>query len=452
MLRARGLPRPADRLPHPGRVIGSAFAAAIAVGTVLLWLPVARTDGTRPEFVDALFTATSSVCVTGLASVDTGTYWSTYGLVVILLLVQVGGLGIMTLASLVAIVLSRRLGFRAQLLAQAETNSLTSRDIARVVRNVVLFSLAVELVGAAALTARFRWGYDEGLGDAAWSGLFHSMMSFNHAGFSLHPDSFVRYVTDPWVSTTVAVIVIVGSLGFPVVFELCREWRRPRIWSVLTRLTVGFTVALLVVGTLGMLAGESTNDKTLGPLGGWQRMVAAFFASAMTRSAGLNSIDMADVRPESLFLTDVLMFIGGGSASTAGGIKVTTFGVLAYVLLAEMRGDPDVEVGRRRIPVATQRQALSVALITLGVVVMATMTMLVLTELTLDVAVFETISAFSTTGLSTGVTAGLRDAAKVLLIALMYLGRIGPLTLASGLALRERKRLHRLPEERIIVG
>jgi len=433
-------------------VIALAFAGAVAVGTGLLSLPAASADGSRPSLVDALFTATSAVCVTGLSVVDTGAYWSSYGKVVILLLVQVGGLGIMTLASLVAIVLSRRLGLRAQLLAQAETNSLTSRDIVRVIRNVALFSVGAELVFAAVLTARFALSYGERLPEAAWSGLFHSVMAFNHAGFSLYPDSLIRYVADPWVSITVAVAVIVGGLGFPVVFELRRAWRRPRTWSVLTRLTVVVTLWLLVVGTLGMLIAEGGNDKTLGPLHGWQKLVAAFFTAVMPRSAGLNSIDMADVRPETLFFTDVLMFIGGGSASTAGGIKVTTFGILAYVLWAEMRGDPDVEVGRRRVPAATQRQALAVALLSLGVVVVSTMAMLVLTELALDVAVFETISAFSTTGLSTGVTGTLPTVAQLLLVGLMYLGRIGPLTLASGLALRERKRLHRLPEERIIVG
>jgi potassium uptake TrkH family protein len=439
-------------MPHPGRVIAGAFAAAVLAGTLLLWLPVATTKGVRPSLSDALFTATSAVCVTGLASVDTGSYWSTYGEVVILLLVQIGGLGIMSLASLVAIVLSRRLGLRTRLLAQAETNALTAGDIRRVVRNVALFSVTVEAACAVLLAARFSLAHHEPLGHASYSGLFHAVMAFNNAGFGLYPDSLTRYVTDPWVSLTVAVAVIIGGLGFPVVFELRRSWRRPGRWSVLTRLTVVLTAGLLVVGTVGMLLAEGSNPATLGRLGGVDRVVASFFSGAMPRSAGFNSIDVGELRPETLLLTDALMFIGGGSASTAGGIKVTTFGLLAYVVWAEMRGDPDVEVGRRRVPQANQRQALAVALLSLALVALSVLVLLALTSLTLDVALFETISAFSTTGLSTGVTGSLPTSAHVLLVVLMYLGRIGPLTLASGLALRERARLHRLPEERTIVG
>lgn len=444
--------RPVDRFPHPGRMIAAAFALTIAAGTALLSLPLATSDGPRASLEDALFTATSAVCVTGLVTVDTGSYWSTFGQVVIMLLIQVGGLGIMTLATLLALVLSKRLGLRASLIAQAETKSLSRADIRRVVRNVVLFSLGFEAVCAAVLTTRFAWRYDESFGDALYSGVFHAVSAFNNAGFGLHPDNLVRYVADPWVCVTVAVAVIVGGLGFPVVFELTRSWRRPRSWSVLTRLTVIVTAVLLVAGTGGMLAAESSNPETLGPLSGPQKLLAAFFAGVMPRTAGFNSIDIAALRPETLFFTDILMFIGGGSASTAGGIKVTTFGLLAYVLWSEMRGDPDVEVGRRRVPTANQRQALAVALLGVGLVVASTLAMLGMTEHSLDVVLLEVISAFATVGLSTGITPGLSTAAHLLLVALMFVGRIGPLTLASGLALRERSHRHQLPEERTIVG
>ncbi|MGY2066427.1 TrkH family potassium uptake protein [Blastococcus sp. SYSU DS0619] len=437
---------------HPGRVIAGAFLLAVVVGTALLSLPMATAGPGRADLLTALFHATSAVCVTGLATVDTGTYWSGFGQGVILLLIQAGGLGIMTLASLFALLLSRRLGLRARLVAQAETKSLSAADVRRVLRRVVVFSLVSEVVVAVVLAARFALGYDEPLPYAVYSGVFHAISAFNNAGFSLNADSLIGYVTDPWVTLPIATAVIVGGLGFPVVFELARSWRRPRTWSVLTRITVFVTLALLVVGTVGYMLAEWRNPRTLGPLGAGDTLLAGFVAGVMPRTAGFNNLDMSAVQPETLFLTDVLMFIGGGSAGTAGGIKVTTFGLLAYVLWAELRGDPDVEVGRRRVPATNQRQALAVALLSIGVVAVATFAMEALTDFGFEQVLFETVSAFSTVGLSTGITADLPPGAQLLVVALMFIGRIGPLTLASGLALRERARLYQLPEERTIVG
>jgi trk system potassium uptake protein len=442
----------AERLPHPGRTIAGGFATAIAAGTALLSSPLATAGSGRASLEDALFTATSAVCVTGLATVDTGTYWSGFGQGVILALVQLGGLGIMTVASLVAILFSRRLGFRTRLVAQAETKALTAADVRRLIGRIALFSLVCEVAAAVVLTGRFAVAYDEPPARALYSGVFHAVSAFNNAGFGLHPDSLVRYVADPWVSLTVALAVIVGGLGFPVVFELRRSWRRPTTWSVLTRVTVTVTVALLVVGTVGVLAAEGGNPDTLGPLDARQTLVAGFFTAVMPRTAGFNSVDIAALRPETLLLTDALMFIGGGSAGTAGGIKVTTFGLLAYVLWAEMRGQSDVEVGRRKIPSTNQRQALSIALLAIGLVFVSTLALQALTRFTVEQVLFEAISAFSTVGLSTGITPQLPLPAQLLVVALMFIGRIGPLTLASALALRERARLRELPEERTIVG
>ena len=437
---------------HPGRVIAVAFATAIVVGTTLLSLPIATAGEGRATFLEALFHATSAVCVTGLVTVDTGTYWSGFGQAVILLLIQAGGLGIMTLATLVALLLSRRLGLRARLIAQAETKALSAADVRRIVRRVVVFSLATEAVVAVVLGVRFAIGYDQSLPSAAYYGVFHAISSFNNAGFGLNADSLVRYVADPWISMTICAAVILGGLGFPVVFELVREWRTPKTWSVLTRITVIVTVSLLVVGTVVFLIAESGNPGTLGPLSAGAKVLAAFTAAVMPRTAGFNNLDIAAYQPETLLLTDALMFIGGGSAGTAGGIKVTTFGLLAYVLWAEMRGDPDVEVGRRRVPGTNQRQALAIALLGIGVIAVSTFLMEALTNFTFDQVLFEVISAFATVGLSTGITADVPAAGQVLLVLLMYIGRIGPLTLASGLALRERARRHQLPEERTIVG
>ena len=356
---------------HPGRVIAGAFAAAIAVGTALLSLPVATAGPGRADFLTALFHATSAVCVTGLVTVDTGTYWSGFGQAVILLCIQAGGLGIMTLATLFALLLSRRLGLRARLIAQTETKALSAADVRRVIRKVVVFSLASEAVVATVLAVRFATGYDHSLPSAAYSGVFHAISSFNNAGFGLNADNLVQYVADPTISLTICAAVIVGGLGFPVVFELAREWRTPKTWSVLTRITVVVTVALLAVGTVVFLLAEGDNPRTLGPLSVGAKVLAAFTAAVMPRTAGFNNLDVAAYRPETLLLTDALMFIGGGSAGRAVRIKVTTLGLLAYVLWAEMRGDSDVEVGRRKVPGTNQRQALAIALLGIAVVAVA---------------------------------------------------------------------------------
>ena len=445
--------RPAGPLRHPGRVIAAGFASAITVGTLLLSVPFATASGNRAPLVDALFTATSAVCVTGLVTVDTGTYWSDYGRAVILLLIQLGGLGIMTVASLMAVIFSRRLGFHTRLIAQAETKALTAGDLRRLLGRIVIFTLVCEVTLAVILTVRFTVSYDQAATQGLYSGVFHAVSAFNNAGFSLYPDSMVRFGTDPWVTLPIAFGVIIGGLGFPVVFELLRAAHRPATWSVLTRITVTVTFALLLIGTLVMMLTEAGNPGTMGPLGPGEVLLASFFAAVMPRSGGFHTLDLAALRPETMFFTDALMFIGGGSAGTAGGIKVTTFGVLAYVLWSEMRGQRDVEVGRRKIPSTNQRQALAIALLGLGMVAIAAFLLLALAPpVGFDRVLFEAVSASATVGLSTGITADLPRSAHVVMVVLMFIGRIGPLTLASGLAFRDRPHLRELPEERTIVG
>lgn len=443
--------------PHPGRVIAGGFAAAIAVGTGLLSVPWAHVDG-RSDVVVAVFTATSAVSVTGLSIVDTGTSWTTYGHVVLMLLVQLGGLGITTAATLVALVLSRRLGLRARLVAQAESRSLSAGDVRTVIRTVFLFSIGCEAFFAVLLWVKWALLDGEPLLRTVWRAVFYAVMSFNNAGFSLASDSLVRYAEDPATLLIICTATLLGGLGFPVVFELARGgwrdggWRHPRSWSVLTRITVTVTFWLLAVGTALIAVFEVPNPGTLGGLGGVDEVVGAFTMAVMAGSAGFNAVDISQMTPEGMLVTDVLMFIGGGSASTAGGIKVTTFGLLAAVLWAELRGDEDVEVGRRRVPASTQRQALAVALLGIGIVAVGTLALHSTTDQPTDVVLFEAVSAFGTVGLSSGVTADLPTPAHVVIVVLMYIGRIGPLTLASALALRERAKLHHLPEERMIVG
>ncbi|MEO3867929.1 potassium transporter TrkG [Nonomuraea sp. B12E4] len=440
------------RFRHPAQVVAVGFGLAIAIGTGLLSLPIATAAGEPADWVVALFTATSAVSVTGLVVVDTESHWSGFGEVVLAGLVQMGGLGIMTMATLFTLLISGRLGLRARIAAQAETKTLSMSDVRRVVTRVVLFSLVCETMTAAVLTARFVIGYGETFGRAVYLGAFHSVMAFNNAGFALWPDSLIRFVSDPWICLTIAAAVIVGGLGFPVVFELARSWRHPRKWTVLTRVTVGVTATLLVLGTLVFLMTEWRNPRTLGALDDSGKLLAAFFTSVMPRSAGFNSLDISQMYPSSWLATDLLMFIGGGSAGTAGGLKVTTLGLLAFVVWAEMRGESRVNIGHRRLPEATQRQAVTITVLGVTLVAVSTYVLLAITPHGLDQVLFEVVAAFGTAGLSTGVTASLGTAGHLLLALLMFVGRIGPLTVGSALALNRRTRHYELPEERVIVG
>ena len=450
--RARRARRARNQLAHPARLIAFGFGFVSLTGTALLMMPVATTSGERPAFVDALFTATSATCVTGLVTVDTGGHWSRFGEVVIMLLMQIGGLGIMTMATVVALVLSRHLGLQARLLVQAETKTLRLQDVRRVLRAIVTYSLIVETIVAVILTARFAIRYDMPMGEAAYDGVFHAISAFNSGGFSLYSDSMSRFVRDPIVSVTVSLAVLLGGIGYLVVFELSRNWRRPREWSVLTQITFGVTAVLVVLGTTVLTCAEWSNPRTFGPLDVPDKVIGGFFASVMPRSGGLNSVDIGAMREESLLTQIILMFIGGGSTSTAGGIKVTTFGLLAFVIWAEMRGQAHVHVGRRRIPESNQRQALSIALMSVGLVTAGALVLLAMTDHPFDRVLFEATSAFGTVGLSTGITPDLGRAGQLVVVALMFIGRIGPLTLASALALRERDRRYEYPEERTIVG
>lgn len=440
------------RLRHPAQFVVAGFAAAVLIGTVVLLLPVSRSATSGASVVDALFTATSAVCVTGLITVDTPTYWSGFGQVVILLLIQVGGFGIMALATLLGLLVSRKVGLRNRLNAAAEAKSLGLSDVRRVLLGVARTSLLFEAAGAVVVAVRLAAAYDEPVGRALWLGIFHAVSAFNNAGFALYGDNLIGFATDPFISVALCVLVIAGGLGFPVLFELRREGRTPRAWSLHTKIVMSMSALLLSLGTLMFLVLEWTNPRTLGPMSVAGKAVAGFFQGVQPRTAGFNSISTGDLNEATLLGTDVLMFIGGGPAGTAGGIKVTTFAVLLFVIITEVRGDQSVTAFGRRIPREAQRQALSVALLAVALVVGSTAVLLLLTPFTLDQVLFEVVSAFSTVGLSTGITADVGTAGQLLLTALMFLGRLGPITLASALALRSRPRLYDLPQERPIIG
>lgn len=440
-------------LRNPARIVPLAFLGAITVGTVLMMLPASRQGPDPAPFVTALFTATSAVCVTGLAVTDTPTYWTPFGLALITLLTQVGGFGIMSIATLLALLVSRRLGLRSRLTAQAETNSLGLSDIRRVLLRIAATMLGVEAVVTVLLAARLWLSYDYPPGRALWYGLFHAVQAFNNGGFALYSDGLVRFVSDWWICLPLISAVVVGGLGFPALFEVVRERGRPRRWSVHTKLTVWGTLALITTGFGCVLAFEWANPRTLGALDLPGKLLAALFQDVMTRSGGFNTVDTGALNPETTALSIGMMFIGGGSASTAGGIKVTTFFLLAFVIWSELRGEPDVVVGRRRIAAASQRQALTVALVGVALVGAGTLALIGLTDdFGTDQVLFEVTSAFGTTGLSTGITGQLPATAQVLLTVLMFVGRIGSVTLGSAIALNTRRRRFHYPEERPIVG
>jgi potassium uptake TrkH family protein len=440
------------QLRHPAQYVVVGFAAAVTAGTVLLLLPISRTGPGGASLVEALFTATSAVCVTGLVVVDTPTYWTGFGQTVILALIQIGGFGIMTMASLMILLITRRMGLRSRLTAAAETKNLGIGDVRSVLVGVARVSIVVELATAAVLTTRLATGYDEPVGRAAYLGVFHAVSAFNNAGFALYGDSLMQFTTDPWICLPIVAAVIVGGIGFPVLLELRRQLRRPRRWSMHTKLTLSMTGVLLVGGTMFMLASEWRNTETLQPLSLPGKLLAGFFHAVMPRTAGFNSLDVAEMNEATWLGTDVLMFIGGGSAGTAGGIKVTTFVLLLFVIYAEVRGEPSVNVFDRKVSDRVQRQAVTVALLSVAGVVGPTLLLLELTDFRLDEVFFEVVSAFATVGLSTGITADLPALGKIVLTILMFVGRLGPITLASALALREHGRLYELPEGRPIIG
>lgn len=442
----------AGRLAHPARVIPLTFLLAIALGTALLMLPAAKAGEGGAPFMTALFTATSAVCITGLIVVDTASYWSPFGQVVIFGLFQIGGFGIMTGATLLGLLISRRLRLSQRRIVQAETRSLTPADVRGVLWVLLLVTLSVELVVTGVLTLRFRLSYGEPWGIALWHGLFHAASAFNNAGFSLYPDSLMRFALDPVVLLPVMLAVILGGIGFPVIHELRQEWRTPGLWSIHAKITLFGTAILLPLGFAGIAILEWNNGRTLGDLPAWGRALGALFHSVMTRSGGFNSFDTGALRAESLLLSDMLMFVGGGSAGTAGGIKITTFFLLGFVVWSEIRGHSEASAFRRSISPEVQRQALTITLLAAMLVSLSTLALLSLTPFPLDRVLFEVLSAAATVGLSTGITDDLPPSGQLILVGLMFVGRVSTITLAAGLALRTRKRLYRFPEERPIVG
>ena len=423
----------------------------ITLGTALLMLPISSTEQGAAPLLTALFTATSAVCVTGLVVVDTPTYWSTFGQWVILGLFQAGGFGIMIGATLLALMVSGRLNLGARLVAQAETRTGLG-DVTAVIKVAVVATLVVELATAAALLLRLRTGYGMDWGEAAWHGLFQAVSAFNNAGFSTWSDSLTQFAADPVFILPIALAVLIGGLGFPVMHDLRRSGVAFSRWSLHTRITMVGSGVLVAAGALGIGLYEWRNPDTLGALAATGKWTSVMFHSVAGRTSGFNTIDMGATTIETQAIHWVLMFIGGGSASTAGGIRVTTFFLLGLAVWAEVSGNRDTVAFRRRIPEQSLRLAVAVVLMALTMLALGTLALLSVTNFALQDVLFEAISAGFTVGLSTGITRQMPPAGQAILIGLMFVGRVGLATLATALALRGNTRLYRYPEERPIIG
>lgn len=439
-------------LRDPIRLIPILFMVAVLIGTALLALPLATATGDRAPLITALFTSTSAISVTGLITVDTATYWSPFGQVVILLLFQIGGFGIMTAATLFGLMAGRGFGLRDRMATQVERSRLERGDAQAVLKLVLGITLAVELVVAVILAGQFYIAHDFSPGAAIWHGVFHSVSAFNNAGFSSFSDSVMSYQTDPVILVPIMLAVILAALGFPVMQDWRSHGARWRAWSLHSKITVTGTLALLLIGFVSTALMEWNNAGTLAPMSTGAKLLNAAFHSVMPRTAGFNSLNVGAFEDETLLVNYFLMFVGGGSAGTAGGIKITTFVVLLAVVLSEIARRRDAGLFRRRFGQAIARQALSVAVLAGTLVFAATIFLSMVTPLALEDILFEVISAFSTVGLSTGITAQLPPSGQLVIIALMFIGRVGTITVATALALGAQKRPYRYPEENPIVG
>jgi trk system potassium uptake protein TrkH len=450
---------------HPSQLIAIAFTAIILSGTLLLSLPFATQSGKSTPFLDALFTATSATTVTGLSTLDVETHWNLFGHVVIGFLIQIGGFGIVGFASLVAILLDGRVSLRTRLNATSEAGS-NAPNVKELLMNVLKIMLFFQVILAVILTWRFATEYPYDLSKAMAHGVFHAISAFNNAGFALYSDSMMQFARDGWILIPVFTTVFLASLGFPTIAEMrdrlglkVAGWLKrapgysmPKQWSLNSRIVLWASFVLLLIGTLAIAVLEWNNPNTFGPLTPIQKVMDSIFASVMPRTAGFNALDVSQMEPTSWLVTSFLMFIGGASASTAGGIKLGTFVILIFIVYTEIRGDTAVNIGNRRLPRSMQRQALTIVSLYAVVTIGALLILRVSTEFSLDQILFEVVSAVGTVGLSTGITSQLPDHGKFLLSLLMLFGRLGPIIVATSLALRRTRRHFEYPKERPLIG
>jgi len=428
------------------------FFFTIAMGAFLLMLPPATVVGQTTKFIDALFTSTSAVCVTGLAVVDTGSHFSLFGQLVILMLIQIGGLGIMTISTAFAILVGERLTVRIENLMQNVVGEGTKLDMFMLVKNVVYTTVVIELIGAFFLFFSFKKVLPS-VSQSLYYAVFHSISGFCNAGFGLYPDSFMSFYNNVNINMVVAGLIITGGLGFSVLTEIKRvligkmSIRRISLHSKLVLIT---TVALIILGTVAFFFSEysATMHKFSFP----EKLIASYFQSVSCRTAGFNTIDETVLSKAGTLVSIVLMYIGASPGSTGGGIKTSTFAVLLLSVLALLRGDRQVSAFKRTIPGQYVREVMSLLVISLAFLITLIFLLMMIEPFPFDKIVFEAVSAFGTVGLSMGITSSLSFAGKLIIVALMYVGRIGPLTLVFAFMKKTRPRSFEFTEEKVAIG
>ncbi|XZN97549.1 MAG: TrkH family potassium uptake protein [Microcoleus sp.] len=440
------------------RTICLGFIAVITLGALLLLMPFSTSDGTWSDPITALFTSTSAVCVTGLSVVDVGKYYSFWGQLCLVFLVQIGGLGYMTATTFLLLLLGRRFGLKDKIAIQQSLDKSGLDGVVQLVQSILATTLLFELTGVFLLMLVFvpQFGFKDGL----WSAIFHSVNAFNNAGFSLYSDNLIGYRGSPLINLTIGGLIIFGGIGYQVIMEMYL-WLRAcfnkspicTVFSLNFKVVTSTTAVLIFLGTIAFLAMEYHNPETLGPLSFGQKVMAAWFQSVTPRTAGFNTIDIGKMSETALFLTIALMFVGASPGSTGGGIKTTTFRVLFSCTAAVLEGKEQVECYQRQIPIPLILKTISVVFGSLMVVIVsATLVELVNPELEFIQVLFEAVSAFATVGLSTGITAKISAIGKLILIATMYIGRVGVLLLMSAAVGDPKPSTFKYPEESLLVG
>lgn len=436
----------------PVQILVIGFAVVIFTGAFLLKLPIAAQNGLSTPFIDCLFTSTSAVCVTGLVTLDTGTHWTYFGKTVIILLIQIGGLGFMTFATLISLVIGKRITLRERLVMQEAMNSFSIQGIVRMAKLVLIFTFSVEAIGALIMSITFIPEF--GLLKGTYYSIFHSISAFCNAGFDLIGNfkSLTPYAENPIIILTIAFLIIFGGLGFSVWYEIYNH-KKTKKFSLHSKVVLTVTAILVIGGTILMFLFELNNACTIKNMSINGKFLSSFFAAVTPRTAGYNSISTADMTGAGRFLTVILMFIGGSPGSTAGGIKTATMGLLVMTVISVIRGREDAEMFERRIGKDLIYKAMTITMISLALVLVVTM-ILSITEVgeSLEYIIYEATSAFATVGLTLGLTTKLSFIGKVVIAFTMYCGRVGPLTIALALAKNSSNNSIRYPEDRILVG
>jgi trk system potassium uptake protein TrkH len=439
----------------PPQILAFGFACIIFFGAFLLTFPVSSEGGVPTPFIDALFTATSATCVTGLVTVDTGTHWSKFGEIVIISLIQIGGLGFMTMGTLIALVFRRRISLKERLILQEALNLTSMEDIIRLIRKVLLYALVIECIGALLLAIRFA--FDMPLGQAIYYGIWHAISMFNNAGFDLFGpitgrfSSFTSYVSDPLVNLVVTSLIILGGIGFIVLADIL-DYRERRKLTLHSKVVLIMSASLIIIGTIVIFIFEFNNPKTLKPLDWGTKILASYFQSVVPRTAGPNSLDLTVLRQATQFFIIILMFIGASPGSTGGGIKTTTFTILIGAMIAMVRGKDNITLYRYRLAQDRVYKAITLTIFALFLVILVTMVLTTTEDAPFLKILFEVTSAFGTVGLSLGVSPELSIIGKILISYMMFIGRLGPLTLAYALTPNSEKELYKYPEGKVIIG